>query len=209
MVERPVSVVKELVDNALDAAASGVAVTVEGGGRHLVRVEDDGEGMDRDDALLALERHATSKLRSPGDLEAVATLGFRGEALPSIAAVTRLVVRTSTGGETGVEIEVRGGRILAVREAALPRGTTVSAGSLFFNVPARRKFLRAETTRRLGEKSHLETIAGRAHLVRTTQRSANRFLADDTGAHRIEGTTMSWLITSGTVNQNTFVLRTS
>ena len=138
VVERPASVLKELLENALDAGARSIEIAVEDGGRRSIRVVDDGSGMDRDDALLALERHATSKLARFEDLGAIATLGFRGEALPAIAAVSRFVLRTAAREGDGTEIEVRGGRIGSVREVAWARGTTVEAGGLFFNVPARR-----------------------------------------------------------------------
>ncbi len=147
VVDRPASVVKELLENALDAGAMRIRLEVEGGGRKLIRVADDGQGMNRDDALLAFERHATSKLRTADDLLSIATLGFRGEALPSIASVARVTLDTSTGAETsGTHIEVAGGRILRVEDAAVPRGTTIAVADLFFNTPARRKFLRAEST---------------------------------------------------------------
>jgi len=146
VVERPASVVKELVENSLDAGATSVTVRLEGGGRQRIRVEDDGCGMDRDDALLALERHATSKLSQAADLESIATLGFRGEALSSIAAVSRFTLRTARAAGTGTEIEVHGGRIQAVREIGMPQGTTVQVDRLFHNVPARRKFLRTVST---------------------------------------------------------------
>jgi DNA mismatch repair protein MutL len=171
VVDRPASVVKELLENALDAGATRIRVEVEGGGRKLIRVADDGHGMNRDDALLAFERHATSKLRTADDLLSIATLGFRGEALPSIASVARVALETATGGmvshpfgdeaaermghgasadgETsgaGTRVEIAGGKILRVEDAALPRGTTIAVSDLFFNTPARRKFLRAEST---------------------------------------------------------------
>ncbi|HEY1803340.1 MAG TPA: DNA mismatch repair endonuclease MutL [Terracidiphilus sp.] len=147
VVDRPASVVKELLENALDAGATRIRVEVEGGGRKLIRVSDDGHGMNRDDALLAFERHATSKLRTADDLLSIATLGFRGEALPSIASVARVTLETGTGEETaGTRIEIGGGRIHRVEDAALPRGTTIAVADLFFNTPARRKFLRAEST---------------------------------------------------------------
>ena len=146
VVERPASVVKELVENSIDAGATTIEVACERGGRSAIRVSDDGAGMDRDDALLAIERHATSKLARPADLEAIATLGFRGEALSSIAAVSRFVLRTATADGQGTEVEVHGGRIQAVREIGLPRGTEIRVERLFFNVPARRKFLRSEAT---------------------------------------------------------------
>ena len=147
VVDRPASVVKELLENALDAGAHRIRVEVEAGGRKLIRVADDGHGMNRDDALLAFERHATSKLRTADDLLSIATLGFRGEALPSIASVARVTLETATGDEpAGTRVEIAGGKILHVDDAALPRGTTLAVADLFFNTPARRKFLRAEST---------------------------------------------------------------
>ncbi|MFY9852498.1 MAG: DNA mismatch repair endonuclease MutL [Terracidiphilus sp.] len=147
VVDRPASVVKELLENALDAGAMRIRVEVEAGGRKLIRLTDDGHGMNRDDALLAFERHATSKLRTADDLLSIATLGFRGEALPSIASVARVTLETATGEESaGTRLEIAGGKILHVDDAALPRGTTLAVADLFFNTPARRKFLRAEST---------------------------------------------------------------
>ncbi len=147
VIERPASVVKELVENSLDAGSRMIIVDLEAGGRRLVRVADDGQGMGEDDALLALERHATSKLVRPEDLERIETLGFRGEALPSIAAVSRFELTTAFDpGAGGVRVVVEGGRIMAVNPVARPRGTSVSVGDLFFNVPARRKFLRSVET---------------------------------------------------------------
>ena len=155
VVDRPASVVKELLENALDAGATRIRVEVEAGGRRLIRVTDDGCGMNRDDALLAFERHATSKLRTADDLLSIATLGFRGEALPSIASVARVTLETATGDEAaGTRIEIAGGKILHVDDAALPRGTTLAVADLFFNTPARRKFLRAEST----ELSHVTAL---------------------------------------------------
>ena len=145
VVERPASAVKELVENALDAGARRVAVTLELGGKRLIRVEDDGEGMTPADAELAVERHATSKIGSLGDLAAIATLGFRGEALPSIASVSHLRLRTrARGASSGVEVGVDGGEQARVTEAGLPEGTTVEVRDLFYNVPARRKFLKSD-----------------------------------------------------------------
>ena len=161
VVERPASVVKELVENSLDAGARSVAVECEGGGRHRIRVADDGGGMDRDDALLALERHATSKLDRNSNLETIATLGFRGEALSSIAAVSRFFLCTSAADGDGTEIEVSGGRIQSVRYVGLPRGTSVLVERLFFNVPARRKFLRSEAT----ELGHIARLMTRSALA--------------------------------------------
>jgi DNA mismatch repair protein MutL len=152
VVERPASVVKELVENALDAGARSVHVEIEDGGVRLVRVRDDGHGMDRADAEMALERHATSKLRAFDDLQSIATHGFRGEALPSIASVSELVLRTRAEGQpAGTEIAVSHGRSVHVRDAGHPRGTTVEVRDLFGAVPARRKFLRAAST----EAAHL------------------------------------------------------
>jgi DNA mismatch repair protein MutL len=147
VVERPASVVKELVENALDAGARSVHVEIEEGGVRLVRVRDDGHGMSRADAEMALERHATSKLQSFEDLQSIATHGFRGEALPSIAAVSELVLRTRAEGDPGgTEVAVAHGRRQHLRDAGHPRGTTVEVRDLFGAVPARRKFLRAAST---------------------------------------------------------------
>ena len=155
VVDRPASVVKELLENALDAGANRIRVEVEAGGRKLIRIADDGQGMNRDDALLAFERHATSKLRTADELLSISTLGFRGEALPSIASVARVTLETSTGEDgPGTHLEIAGGRILHVDDGALPRGTTISVSDLFFNTPARRKFLRAEST----ELSHVVAL---------------------------------------------------
>ncbi len=146
VVERPASVVKELVENALDAGARRLEIAIELGGKKRLRVEDDGEGMTAEDARLALERHATSKIASAGDLAAIRTLGFRGEALPSIAAVSHLTLRTRARGEsTGTEIRVNGGTIAGVREIGAREGTAVEVGDLFYNLPARRKFLKSDT----------------------------------------------------------------
>jgi len=162
VVDRPASVVKELLENALDAGANRIRVEVEAGGRRLIRVSDDGFGMNRDDALLAFERHATSKLRTADDLLSIATLGFRGEALPSIASVARVTLETATGDEAaGTRMEIAGGKILHVDDAALPRGTTLAVADLFFNTPARRKFLRAEST----ELAHVTALVTHYALV--------------------------------------------
>ena len=147
VVERPSSVVKELLENALDAGARKISVEVEAGGKRLISVVDDGEGMTRDDAITAFERHATSKLRTADDLETITTLGFRGEALPSIASVARLFLRTKTANDVeGTEVEFNGGRLVAVRDVAWPGGTEVEVKDLFFNIPARRKFLKSDAT---------------------------------------------------------------
>jgi DNA mismatch repair protein MutL len=162
VVDRPASVVKELLENSLDAGASRIRIEVEAGGRKLIRVADDGQGMNRDDALLAFERHATSKLRTADDLLSIATLGFRGEALPSIASVARVTLETATGDDAaGTKIEIAGGKILHVDDAALPRGTTIAVADLFFNTPARRKFLRAEST----ELAHVTALVTHYALV--------------------------------------------
>jgi DNA mismatch repair protein MutL len=164
VVDRPASVVKELLENALDAGATRIRVEVEAGGRRLIRVADDGHGMSRDDALLAFERHATSKLRTANDLLSIATLGFRGEALPSIASVARVTLETSTDESVehpGTHLEIAGGKILHVEDAALPRGTTIAVADLFFNTPARRKFLRAEST----ELAHVTALVTHYALV--------------------------------------------
>jgi DNA mismatch repair protein MutL len=142
VVERPSSVVKELIENALDAGATSIDVTVEDGGRSLIRISDDGHGMDRDDALLALERHATSKIREAEDLVGIASYGFRGEALPAICSVSELTIETAQQGSEGTVVRAEGGRVVDVGVAARRPGTTVTVSRLFFNVPARRKFLR-------------------------------------------------------------------
>jgi DNA mismatch repair protein MutL len=147
VVDRPASVVKELLENALDAGAQRIVITVEGGGRKLIRISDDGSGMMRDDALLAFERHATSKLRSSDDLLSIATLGFRGEALPSIASIARVELLTRAAEESaGTRLEIAGGKMLRCEDAGAPAGTTLTVRDLFFNTPARRKFLKSENT---------------------------------------------------------------
>ncbi len=155
VVERPASVLKELLENSLDAGATRIKIQVEGGGRKLVQVTDNGCGMVRDDALLAFERHATSKIKDAEDLLNIHTLGFRGEALPSIASVARVLLETRSLEEPGgTLLEIAGGRILRVEETGLPQGTSVAVRDLFFNTPARRKFLRAEST----ELSHIASL---------------------------------------------------
>ncbi|HML16768.1 MAG TPA: DNA mismatch repair endonuclease MutL [Bryobacteraceae bacterium] len=156
VVERPASVVKELLENSLDAGATEFRLDVESGGRRLIRLADNGCGMIRDDALLAFERHATSKLSDVKDLLSIATLGFRGEALPSIASVSRLLLETRSADErTGTAVEIAGGKILRCDELALPPGTTVTVRDLFYNVPARKKFLRSDQT----EIAHIASLA--------------------------------------------------
>jgi len=163
VVERPASIVKELLENSLDAGATRLEVDVEAGGKRLVRVADDGCGMDRDDAVQAFERHATSKIRQAEDLLEIATLGFRGEALPSIAAVSRLVLETRHASEAaGTRVEIAGGKLRDVREIAWPGGTRVEARDLFFNTPARRKFLKSESTE-LGHIASFVTHYALAH----------------------------------------------
>jgi DNA mismatch repair protein MutL len=163
VVERPASVVKELLENSLDAGATRIRVEVEAGGRKLIRIADNGQGMGRDDALLAFERHATSKLRSSDDLLSIATLGFRGEALPSIASVARVSLETRVAeDEAGTVMEIAGGNLLRVEDAGLPAGTTIAVRDLFFNTPARRKFLRSEQTE-LGHVAALVTHYALAH----------------------------------------------
>jgi len=172
VVERPASVVKELVENSIDAGARKIDILIRRGGISLVRVIDDGCGMDRDDALLSLERHATSKIRSVSDLEAIATLGFRGEALPSIASVSRFRLTTrEQDAVAGTEIIVNGGKIDIVRDGGEAPGTQVEVRSLFYNIPARRKFLRAENTesRNIEHQLHLQAI-GHAKVAFTFAR---------------------------------------
>ena len=167
VVERPASVVKELLENSLDAGSSYIRVEIENGGRRLIRIADDGCGMLRDDALLAFERHATSKLHDVKDLLKIATLGFRGEALPSIASVSRLLLETRSPDEqTGTRVEIAGGKIVACEEIARGGGTTISVRDLFFNVPARKKFLRTEPTE-LAHVASLVTHYSLAHFDKT------------------------------------------
>ncbi len=163
VVERPASVVKELLENALDAGAKSILIEAESGGKRMIRVIDDGCGMNHDDALLAFERHATSKLRNADDLLSIATLGFRGEALPSIAAISRLVLETRTPeDEQGSRVEFAGGKLVGVKPAGVPSGTSISVADIFYCVPARRKFLKSETTE-LGHIASLVTHYALAH----------------------------------------------
>jgi DNA mismatch repair protein MutL len=155
VVERPASVVKELLENALDAGSTRIRVNVEAGGKKLIQIIDNGCGMVRDDAMLAFERHATSKIKEAEDLLSVATLGFRGEALPSIASVARLHLETRAAEEaSGTVVEINGGKIFKIEEAGLPAGTSITVRDLFFNTPARKKFLKAEST----ELSHIASL---------------------------------------------------
>ena len=155
VVERPASVVKELLENSLDAGSTRIRIQIEAGGKKLIQITDNGCGMVRDDALLAFERHATSKIKNAEDLLSVATLGFRGEALPSIASVSRLRLETKAADEaSGTIVEINGGKIFKVEEAGLPLGTSITVRDLFFNTPARKKFLKAEST----ELSHIASL---------------------------------------------------
>jgi DNA mismatch repair protein MutL len=155
VVERPASVVKELLENALDAGAKTIRIEIESGGKRMIRVIDDGHGMTHDDALLAFERHATSKLKTADDLLSIATLGFRGEALPTIAAVSRLLLESRDAAEAeGTRIEFANGKLIGVKPAGLPAGTTLSVADLFYSVPARRKFLKSDTT----ELGHIASL---------------------------------------------------
>src|SRR5260221_1904057 len=166
VVERPASVVKELLENALDAGASFVRIETEMGGKRVIRVIDDGHGMMHDDALLAFERHATSKLRSADDLITISTLGFRGEALPSIASVSRLLLETRDASEAeGARVEFAGGKLVGVKPAGLPPGTTVSVADLFYCVPDRRKFLKSDTT----ELGHIASLVTHYALANPTK----------------------------------------
>src|SRR5271155_384113 len=155
VVERPASVVKELLENALDAGATRIKINIEAGGKKLIQITDNGCGMVRDDAMLAFERHATSKIKDAEDLLSVATLGFRGEALPSIASVSRLQLETrGADASSGTILEINGGKMARVEEAGLPEGTSITVRDLFFNTPARKKFLKAEST----ELSHIASL---------------------------------------------------
>ncbi len=172
VVERPASVVKELVENSLDAGATTVEVTVEEGGHKLIRVSDDGTGMDREDASLALVRHGTSKIRSAADLVGVSSFGFRGEALPAIASISRFEMETSPADGEGFAVETSGGAVTATHDAARRKGTTVTVGQLFYNVPARRKFLRSA-------RSEWRAIAEALNSVALTRPDVRFTLAHD------------------------------
>jgi DNA mismatch repair protein MutL len=181
VVERPASVVKELVENALDAGAQSVRVELEDGGKTLIRVSDDGAGMDRDDARVALQRHATSKIRSAADLIGVATFGFRGEALPAIASVARFELETCAEGEGGGEatrLRVNGGKLEGEEDSARQRGTTVTVRALFYNTPARRKFLRATATETRAAVEALTVLALTRPDVAFSLTSDGRVLLD-------------------------------
>lgn len=190
VVERPASVVKELVENSIDAGAKRITVEFQRGGTRLIRVTDDGTGMDRADALLCLERHATSKIRESGDLAAITTLGFRGEAVPSIASVSRFRLSTRRReDEAGTLIEVTGGKIHEVRDCGDAPGTSIEVADLFFNVPARRKFLRGEQTEAANLLQQIEILAV-AHpeisfICRRDEREVFRLAATDDLAVRL------------------------
>ena len=161
VVERPASVIKELVENAIDAGARRLAIAVELGGKKLIRVEDDGEGMEPEDARLSIERHATSKIRRASDLDGIATLGFRGEALPSIASVSHFIIRSRARGiQSGTEIRVNGGAVASVTEVGMPEGTSVEVADLFYNLPARRKFLKSDAA----EAAQVSRVTGQLAL---------------------------------------------
>jgi DNA mismatch repair protein MutL len=172
VVERPASAVKELVENALDAGATAVDVAIEDGGRQLIRVSDDGSGMERDDALLALHRHATSKITAASDLVGVRSFGFRGEALPAICSVSQLVMETARADGAGTEVRASGGAVDAVREVARRRGTTVTVTRLFYNAPARQKFMK-------GARSEWRSILDTMTTIALTRRDVRFTLAHD------------------------------
>ena len=184
VVERPASVVKELVENALDAGARAVHVEIEDGGRTLIRVSDDGAGMAPDEARLALQRHATSKIRTAADLIGVGTFGFRGEALPAIASVSRFEIVTSAGGHGGIRLQVSGGTVESQAEAVRQSGTTVTVRGLFFNTPARRKFLRAAGTETRAVSEVLTVLALTRPEVAFTLRSDGRALLEAPATQR-------------------------
>ncbi|MCB1204101.1 MAG: DNA mismatch repair endonuclease MutL [Verrucomicrobiae bacterium] len=184
VVERPASVVKELVENSLDAGSTNIEVRVQRGGIALIRVTDDGCGMNRDDALMCLERNATSKIRTKEDLAAITTLGFRGEAIPSIASVSKFRLATrEPGALTGTEVIVTGGRLERVNDCGEPPGTQIEVRSLFFNLPARRKFLRTETT----EYAHLEQVLKTQAIAHETVRFS--LVRDERLAFQLPATT--------------------
>ena len=185
VVERPASAVKELVENALDAGATAIEVAVEDGGRQLIRVSDDGVGMEREDALLALERHATSKIRLASDLVGVRSFGFRGEALPAICSVSQLVIETAPGDGAGTGVHAAGGAVQEVRDIARRRGTTVSVSRLFFNAPARLKFLRGARSEWRGILETMTTIALNRRDVRLTLTHENKSVFSLPAAHAL------------------------
>jgi len=185
VVERPASVVKELVENALDAGARAIRVELEDGGKTLIRVSDDGSGMDREDAQLALQRHATSKIRSATDLIGVATFGFRGEALPAIASVSRFELETCSDAEAATRLRVTGGKLEGAEDTARQRGSTVTVRALFYNTPARRKFLRATATETRAAVEALTVLALTRPDVAFSLTSDGRELLDCPAADRL------------------------
>src|SRR6266480_462456 len=185
VVERPASVVKELVENALDAGARAIRVELEDGGKTLIRVSDDGSGMDREDAQLALQRHATSKIRTATDLIGVATFGFRGEALPAIASVSRFELETCSDGEAATRLRVTGGKLEGAEDTARQRGSTVTVRALFYNTPARRKFLRATPTETRAAVEALTVLALTRPDVAFSLTSDARVLLDCPPASRL------------------------
>src|SRR5919112_3310809 len=218
VVERPASAVKELVENALDAGARHVRVELEQGGKTLILVSDDGSGMGREDAVLALDRHATSKVRSAADLVGVGTFGFRGEALPAIASVSRLTLITADG-DTGTELSVNGGRLDRVADAVRQRGTTVVVRTLFFNTPARRKFLRSAASETRAASEALVTLTlshpgvgfelhvdGGLRLAVPADQSPEERLAGVWGAH-LAGTLIPVAYAAGAFRVHGFVQR--
>jgi DNA mismatch repair protein MutL len=179
VVERPASVVKELVENAIDAGATRVGIAIEFGGKRVIQVEDDGDGMSAEDARLAVERHATSKIRSAADLAAIRTLGFRGEALPSIASVSRFRLRTrARGALSGTELRIEAGRMESAKETGAPEGTLVEVADLFFNLPARKKFLKADTAEAAQISRLVTQLALGYPAVGMTLRSGDRLLLE-------------------------------
>lgn len=196
IVERPASVVKELLENSIDAGAKSIQISIESGGKRVIKIRDDGEGMSQDDALLAFEHHATSKIQTADDLGAISTLGFRGEALPSIASVSRLILRTRAADAAadcgGTELEMQGGTLRGVKTVPWDRGTEVVVRDLFFNVPARRKFLRTNDTE-LGHITRLATHYALAH-------PPFRFLLES------EGRTLMDIAPVSTVRERTYQL---
>ena len=187
VVERPASVVKELVENSVDAGATRVAITIDFGGKRSIVVEDNGEGMSREDAELALERHATSKISTASDLAAIRTLGFRGEALPSVASVSRFKLRTRRRGDlAGTQVVVEAGRTMDVSEVGAPEGTLVEVADLFFNLPARRKFMKADTAESAQVSRLVTQLALGYPHVGFTLRSGERKLLETPPATRLE-----------------------
>ncbi|MDH4271440.1 MAG: DNA mismatch repair endonuclease MutL, partial [Candidatus Aminicenantes bacterium] len=187
VIERPFSVVKELIENSLDAGASEIRVELQTGGKTLIRVQDDGTGMSREDAELCFERHATSKIVDEDDLERISTLGFRGEALASIAAVSEIVLKTADGrSEQGTQVVRKGGELVAVTDIAFPRGTDIEARDIFYNLPARRKFLRSERSELSLIVRYLSGVALAYPEVRFSLQHAKRQILDcpRVGSHR-------------------------